>query len=84
MQASVWGLGFGGGSIIGGFSFRVFGERESFRGFSVASFAVFVFFVIVQCILSTAEKKEKGSKYQALSNKEEISQTKSPSSDENH
>ncbi|XP_028393455.1 uncharacterized protein LOC114517829 [Dendronephthya gigantea] len=84
VQASFWGLGFGGGSIIGGFSFRVFGERESFRGFSVASFTVFVFFVIIQCILSSAEKKEKGSKYQALSNKEEISQAQSPSSEENN
>ena len=84
VQASFWGLGFGGGSIIGGFSFRVFGERETFRGFAVASFTVLVFFIIIQFILTSAEKQEEGSKYQALSNKEEISQSKSPTSEEDH
>ena len=82
MQASFWGLGFGGGSIIGGFSFRVFGERETFRGFAVASITVLVFFVIIQFILSSAEKQNDASKYHALSNKEEISRTSSPSGEE--
>ena len=63
----------------------MFGERETFRGFSVASFAVLVFFCIIQMALMSAEKQEQGSKYQALSNKEEISHSKSQSSDEeNH
>jgi hypothetical protein len=61
----------------------VFGERETFRGFSVASFSVLVFFIIIQLILKSAEKNEEGSKYEALSNKEEISQSKSPPGAEN-
>ena len=84
VQASFWGLGFGGGAIIGGFSFRVFGERETFRGFSIASFAVLAFFIVIQFILASAEKQEEGSKYKALSNKDDISQSKSPSSEESH
>ena len=83
VQASFWGLGFGGGSIIGGFSFRVFGERETFRGFSVASFSVLAFFIIIQLLLKSADKKEEGSKYQALSNKDEIAQSSSPPNEEN-
>jgi hypothetical protein len=62
----------------------VFGERETFRGFAVASFTVLVFFIIIQFILTSAEKQEEVSKYQALSNKEEISQSKSPTSEEDH
>lgn len=56
----------------------MFGERETFRGFSVATFVVFVFFTIIQFILKSAEKNEEGAKYQALSNKDEISPTSSP------
>lgn len=84
VQASFWGLGFGGGSIIGGFSFRVFGERETFRGFAVASISVLVFFLIVQFILSSAEKQNDASKYNALSNKEEIPRTPTSSGEEDN
>ena len=84
VQASFWGLGFGGGSIIGGFSFRVFGERETFRGFAVASITVLVFFLIVQFTLSSAEKQNDASKYNALSNKEEIPRTPTSSGEEDN
>ena len=84
VQASFWGLGFGGGSIIGGFSFRVFGERETFRGFAVASITVLVFFLIVQFTLSSAEKQNDASKYNALSNKEEIPRTPTSSDEEDN
>lgn len=71
VQASFWGLGFGGGSIVGGFSFRVFGDRETFRGFSIASLAVLLFFTLVQLIIKSSKQEERNSSYQTVSGEDE-------------
>ncbi|XP_046846874.1 major facilitator superfamily domain-containing protein 6-like [Xenia sp. Carnegie-2017] len=71
VQASFWGLGFGGGSIVGGFSFRVFGDRETFRGFSIASLAVLLFFILVQLMIKSNKQEERNSSYQTVSGEDE-------------
>lgn len=75
VQASFWGLGFGSGSIIGGFSFRVFGDRATFRGFAVTSLVVFAFFIAIQLILTSANQQMNESAYKPLpKNGDEVSQ----------
>lgn len=45
-----WGLGTGGGTIVGGYVTHVFGFRSTFRGFAVVTGVVLAVFLTTQLI----------------------------------
>jgi MFS family permease len=50
LQGVYWGLGTGGGTIVGGYVSHVFGFRSTFRGFAVVTGVVLAIFLTTQLI----------------------------------
>lgn len=50
LQGVYWGLGTGGGTIVGGYVVHVFGFRSTFRGFAVVTGVVLAVFLTTQLI----------------------------------
>ncbi len=55
LQGVYWGLGTGGGTIVGGYVSHVFGFRSTFRGFAVVTGVVLVVFLTTQLITKYTE-----------------------------
>lgn len=50
LQGVYWGLGTGGGTIVGGYLSHVFGFKSTFRAFAVATGVVLAVFLATQLI----------------------------------
>ena len=50
-----WGLGTGGGTIVGGYVSHVFGFRSTFRGFAVVTGVVLAMFLTTQLVTKYSE-----------------------------
>ena len=50
LQGVYWGLGTGGGTIVGGYLSHVFGFRSTFRGFAVVTGVILAVFLTTQLI----------------------------------
>ena len=55
MQGVYWGLGTGGGTIVGVYVSYVFGFRSTFRGFAVVTAVVLAMFLITQLVTKYSE-----------------------------
>ena len=58
LQGVYWGLGTGGGTIVGGYVTHVFGFRSTFRGFAVVTGVVLAVFLTTQLISKYSDLPE--------------------------
>ena len=65
MQGVYWGLGTGGGTIVGGYVVHVFGLRSTFRGFAVVTAVVLAVFLTTQLISKYSNLPQENGKDEA-------------------
>lgn len=71
LQGVYWGLGTGGGTIVGGYVTHVFGFRSTFRGFAVVTGVVLAVFLTTQLISKYSDLPEQSENQEVVDDDEE-------------
>ena len=70
LQGVYWGLGTGGGTIVGGYVTHVFGFRSTFRGFAVVTGVVLAVFLTTQLISKYSDLPEQSENEEVIDDEE--------------